>query len=110
MAGTAWPHSSTGSSPLYPAMVERASPLELIFYGLDYDTLQAVLIEVAGPNITPESCMDRAFRSAVILQVPCRGDIGAIKARIGQFLRRRGIMGGVFLSNSSRLVVYGAHP
>ena len=110
LIGNARAYPAVGSNPLNPPMVNDASSLELFFYGVDYDTVQTVLSEALGANATPETYFDRAFHAALVLKVHSRADLGAIKAKIEQLFRRRGISGGVYLFNSRGVVVYGAHP
>lgn len=110
LIGNACAYPAVGSNPLNPPMVNGASSLELVFYGLDYDTVQTVLSEALGANATPETYFDRAFHAALVLKVNSRADLGTLKAKIEQLFRRRGISGGVFLFNSRGLVVYGSHP
>ena len=110
LIGNACAYPVAGSNPLNSPMVNDASSLELVFYGLDYDTVRTVLSEALGANATPEAYFDRAFHAALVLKVHSRADLGTLKAKIEQVFRRRGISGGVFLFNSRGLVVYGAHP
>jgi hypothetical protein len=110
LIGSACAYPALESNPLNPPMVNDPSSIELVFYGLDYDTVQTVLSEALGANATPETYFDRAFHAALVLKVYSRADLGAIKAKIEQLFRRKGISGGVFLFNSRGVVVYGSQP